>query len=658
MSPDRDVRVRLLGPPMLACDGRTADFPTRKTGALLFHLAAMPGQRIERRRLGGLLWSDTGSVQAAASLRRAVSHLSRSPGTGDLLGRDRTHLWYAGDPFDTDLALFNRCIVMGTVPALRRALELWRGEPLEGLDTGSELLDEWAQSFRAETTERAHRRLSKRLAALALGGDAELELALCELIVRIEPTDTAANVRIIRMLAARGDTAGATRRFRAFARALEDIDVAVPHDLSAFVATLAETERVPPTAPPQDAVRDWPVVALARPAATGATTNRCAVAHSEILLQLSRFRALRCFEDDTPTRPGGAASIMRVTADATHDYRLAIWDQPERRSVYVRCLNARGQYTVSCVAIDYEALADRARTQRIVAACINGIEQDILHDDEGLSGTVFGRWVQAFKLMTQWTRSSDVAALEILHDLVKDERGRRIGRVHASIGSILMIQRLILPQGSEADRDRLERAREWVFRAISVDHLDPFSHVVLGWLRVQSNDHDRGVASFEKALELNPYSCRNMIAAAEANAFCGRIDRARTLARQAVESFGPGMPAFAHGYLANIAYLAGDLEESLHHLDRAPDNLHIALLAVAVHQERGDARAAAQARVRFEQEMRRVQPEARLDGPGLSRWIESSSMIRGTHERQRMFSSLEKAGVMVSHVPGPTCRTA
>ena len=56
--------------------------------------------------------------------------------------------------------------------------------------------------------------------------------------------------------------------------------------------------------------------------------------------------------------------------------------------------------------------------------------------------------------------------------------------------------------------------------------------------------------------------------------------------------------------------------------------------------------------------MRRVQPEARLDGPGLSRWIESSSMIRGTHERQRMFSSLEKAGVMVSHVPGPTCRTA
>jgi hypothetical protein len=46
--------------------------------------------------------------------------------------------------------------------------------------------------------------------------------------------------------------------------------------------------------------------------------------------------------------------------------------------------------------------------------------------------------------------------------------------------------------------------------------------------------------------------------------------------------------------------------------------------------------------------MRRAKPEAHLDGPGLSRWIESSTMIRSPQQRERMFAALERAGVMVS----------
>lgn len=648
MSSVRNIRVRLLGRPAATWKGRNVEFPTRKTGALLFHLAAAPGQRAERRHLSGLLWSDAGEEQAAASLRKVVSHLSRAAGTSDLVDKDRNHVWFAGDPFETDLALFNRCLETGTTRALRQALELWRGEPLAGLETGSELFDEWMQSFRSETVDLAHRHLSKRLAALPEGqGDRELERAVCELIARIEPTDTAANARMIRAMAAAGDIPGATRRFRNFARALAEIDVAVPQDLSTFVTTLAEPCERTVTAKHDDARRSWPSVVLRRPASAGGGSDRCASVHSELLLQLSRFRPLRCFDDaDTPRQ--STARVMRLADDNQHDFRVLMWDQPEQEAVFLRCINARRNYTLSCVRLPYTTLTDRERMEYAVAACINGIEQDILHDDHVIADTVFGRWVEAFKLMSQWTRHSDVAALEILEDLAKDDRGRRMGRVHAAIGSILMIQRLIVPQETDADQDRLARAREWVQKAIAVDHLEPFSHVVLGWLRVQSGDHERAVAAFEKALELNPYSGRTMIAAAEAYAFCGRLDCANALARRAVACFGPGMPADVHGYLANIAYLSGDLAECLHHLHRAPENLHSALLAVAVHQERGDEKAAAQSRVLFEQEMRRAKPEAHLDGPGLSRWIESSTMIRSPQQRERMFAALERAGVMVS----------
>lgn len=642
MASERGVRVRLIGRPGVSRNGMCVEFPTRKTAAVLFHLATHPGTRIERRVLAGLLWSDAGESQAAASLRKAISHLSRLPATADLVGKDRTHVWFSGDPFRTDLALFNRCLVSGTTASLRQALELWRGEPLAELETGSELFDEWVQAYRAATTELAVAQLSKSLSALPLGhGDVDHERALCELIVRIEPTDTAANVRLIRALAAAGDVAGATRRFRAFARALAEIDVAVPQDLTEFVAALAEGG----PAGPVGERRTWPTVAILRPTAPASPQDRCAVAHSELLLQLSRFRSLRCF-DTADRRRGNGSTEVAVLGEAPQDYRVVLWDQPERDAVFVRCVNARSGHTVTCARLDSDVLADEGRVRNAIAACVNGIERDILQDERP-SDTVFGRWVEAFSLMSQWTRTSDVAALRILEDLARDDLGRRLGRVHASIGSILMIQRLIVPHESEADREKLERAREWINRAIAVDHLEPFSHVVLGWLRVQSGEHDRALAAFGKALELNPYSSRTMISAAEAHAYCGKLDRAHELALQAVDCFGPGMPADVHCYLANIAYLSGRLEECLHHLDRAPDNLHTALLAVAVHQERGDAAAAAAARVRFDQEMRRAKPEARLDGPGLTRWIESATMIGSDHQRRRMFAALERAGVMV-----------
>ena len=422
----------------------------------------------------------------------------------------------------------------------------------------------------------------------------------------------------------------------------------VPQEITDMVARLAEPGSKALPGANHAARRSWPSIAVTRPSSAQGSAERCATVHSELLLQLSRFRALRCF-DDSGDLAGGGPGVVRLTSGEDHDFRIVLWDQPERNAVFVHCLNARQNHTVSCLRLPYRTLENGVETERAISTCINGIEQDINNDDGSLSDTVYGQWVEAFKLMSQWTRQSDGAALEILDDLSRDERGRRMGRVHAAIGSMLMIQRLIVPQRGQSDREKLTRAREWIHRALAVDRLEPFCHVSLGWLRVQTGDCDRALAAFDKALDLNPYSARTLIASAEAHAFCGRIDRSRELARQAIAAFGPGMPADVHGYLANIAYLSGELESCRHHLDRAPENLHSALLAVAVHQERGDETAAARARVAFEQEMRRARPEVYLDGQGLSRWIEASSMIRTPRQRERMFAALERAGVMVAH---------
>nr|WP_255720669.1 BTAD domain-containing putative transcriptional regulator [Acuticoccus kalidii] len=661
----------MLGSPCIMVNGRCLEFPTRKAAALCLFLAANGGRRIERARLSGLLWSNSETELARASLRKALSMLTAVDPSKSLLGKDRAHIWFAGDPAKSDLALFNQCLNLGTETAYREALGLWRGEPLQGLELGDPSFDEWVSTYRSDTVGITHRLLCDRLKGLVQNkAPASHLIALCELIVRIEPTDTEANERLIHALADEGDTAAAAKRFRSYSTALAELDVTVPRHLAEFVGAMsapAPSRPIEASTQPTfqnqlplreksgaiDHFRQRPTVALVRPNGMRPTPDLFSFAHSEVMFQLARFRSMRCFERDAPGAGGAidpsASLISRVKlSDAVdHDYRLLLWDEPAARSIYLRCVNARRQDTVSCVRLDYESLADRTQAETIIASAVNSLEQDILDDEGSARDTVFGRWLEAYKLLTRWTHSSDREALAILEDLAGDEEGKRLSLVHSSISSILMIQRLMVPTGKELSNNGLERARECIDHALRLDDLEPFNHVILGWLRVQTNDHDRALHAFDDALALNPYSSRTLIAAAEANAYCGQIERARKLSSQAVNLAGHYVPPWFHGYMANITYLAGDLEECVNHLRRAPENVHSSLLAVAAHQERGDTRSASAARVSFDREVRRSQPHVAVDGDALSRWIVWSNMTRDQSTRQRLFNALEKAGVPV-----------
>jgi len=636
-------------------DGECIDFPARKAAGLCFFLAANAGRHVERRRLSGLLWAESPAELARTSLRKALSLLAASPETEPLIDKDRASVWFAGDPARCDLTLFNRCLAIGTERAYRKALELWRGEPLEGLEVGEPTFDDWIADFRADTVGVTHRLLSSRLEALpAASADRGLVLALCELIVRIEPTDTDANDRMIRLLSEQGDVAGAMRRLRAYAAAMDDLDLSVPEDLTAFVDSLTASRMPGPQAIEDAPTVDRPTVAVVRgnTQLSRPVPDLFSFAHSELVFQLARFRSMRCFDKSAPQGAEADAQLARriSVSDNDHDYRLLIWDEPAAQAVYLRCVNARRQDTVSCMRIDYDALRDRAEAEKRIAAAINGLEQDVLNDERPAAGSVFGRWLEAYKLLAHFTPASDRAAMAILEGLLNDERGQRFSLVHSSIGSLLMIQRLMVPTDEDAAASALERARDCANRALSLDDLEPFNHVILGWMRLQAHDHERGISAFDDALSLNPSSSRTLIAAAEANAYCARFDRARSFADRAVALTGRYMPPYFHFYLANINYLAGDLQAAADHLERAPENAHWAMLSAAVAQERGDGRGAAAARTRFEQEVRRARPHAELEGEALARWIVSSNMIRDDRTRRRMFGALEQAGLPVGQV--------
>ncbi|WP_211110075.1 hypothetical protein [Acuticoccus mangrovi] len=607
-------------------------------------LAAHAGRRIDRCRLAALLWGEAEEALARASLRKALSLITAMPALNTVIGRDRSSLWFAHDPTTTDLATFNRCIAAGTERSYRDALTLWRGVPLQGLEVDEPLFDEWLDGFRADTVGLTHRLLSERLDVLiARSAAPALETALCELIARIEPADARANERLINLSAADGDAVTAKRRFQSYENALDTLDMKPPRALATFVENLGVTERQPRIAISR------PTVALVRPSVTHAPSDLFSHAHSEVMHQLARFRSMRCFErnEPAPNRDGTLRTKIKIDDALNHDYRLLLWDEPKAHAIYLRCINARRQDTVSVVRLDYEELGQRTAAEARIAAAINSIEQDILSDEPLDATSPFSRWLEAYRLLQLLTPSSDSAAFDILTDLAQDPVGQRLSVVHSSISSILMLRRLLVPSEDESADRMLEDARSATFKALSLDELEPFNHIILGWLRVQAGEHERAIPAFEDAMRLNPYSSRTLISAAEANAYCGNIKKADALATRALELSGRYVPSYFHAYLANIAYLSGDLDGCLNSLQRAPSNVHAAILAVAAHQERGDRPAVAAALATFEREIRRAQPEAVIDGTSLSRWIVSSNMSCDPTARRRLFGALEQAGVPV-----------
>lgn len=81
------LKLFLLGPPRLECDGVLIEFNTRKNVALIAYLAVM-GETHTREALTTLLWPELEPSRARAGLRRNLSTLRKALG-GEWLVVDR-----------------------------------------------------------------------------------------------------------------------------------------------------------------------------------------------------------------------------------------------------------------------------------------------------------------------------------------------------------------------------------------------------------------------------------------------------------------------------------------------------------------------------------------------------------------------------------------
>lgn len=78
-----DVRLSLLGTPLLEVQGKAVELERRKTMALLAYLAGS-GNSQSRETLAALLWPEADESRARSGLRRELSILNKALGDGCL----------------------------------------------------------------------------------------------------------------------------------------------------------------------------------------------------------------------------------------------------------------------------------------------------------------------------------------------------------------------------------------------------------------------------------------------------------------------------------------------------------------------------------------------------------------------------------------------
>ena len=189
---------------------------TRKTQALLAYLASPPGQTHSRDKLASLLWGDRSQPQARSRLRGSLFALRRAlaPADPPCLAVGSETLAINTDALDVDTVVFTRLAQAGDPEGLARAVELYRGDFLEGLAFRGALFEDWLMTERERLRELAMDALARLLAhqRSARAGEAAVQTGVR--LLALDPLQESVHRTLMRLYAELGRRPAALRQYQ------------------------------------------------------------------------------------------------------------------------------------------------------------------------------------------------------------------------------------------------------------------------------------------------------------------------------------------------------------------------------------------------------------------------------------------------------------
>ena len=193
----RHVEIRLLGGfEARPAGGISAPLP-KKTQALLAYLALTPGTAHPRDKLATLLWGERADAHAQDSLRHALSAIRRafpSP-----LLNDGQGVSLSPDAAEVDVACLQEAMSTGTPDGFERAVDLYRGDLLEGLVVDEEPFEAWLLVERERLRELVLEALARLVSHHTAAGQVERAVRSAQRLLALDPLQEAAHRTLMRL---------------------------------------------------------------------------------------------------------------------------------------------------------------------------------------------------------------------------------------------------------------------------------------------------------------------------------------------------------------------------------------------------------------------------------------------------------------------------
>jgi DNA-binding transcriptional activator of the SARP family len=238
--------------------GATVRLTSRNAAALLAVLAVGRGRMIGRTKLASLLWDSSDFEHASGSLRQTLFMLRRILGREAL--REQTDALRLDDAtVQTDIWEFADLVERGTPESLARALELYKGDFLEGHRCERSVsLEEWLGNERQRLRDAALHAAGQTLdAALRRCAHDEVQRTALKMLT-IDPAEEVAHRALMQVHASERRYSQAMRQFERCRRILQtELNVepdALTHQLHAEIvqsrtARLSGSVPIHPVAP-------------------------------------------------------------------------------------------------------------------------------------------------------------------------------------------------------------------------------------------------------------------------------------------------------------------------------------------------------------------------------------------------------------------------
>jgi len=219
------MRLELLGDLLIRSgDGSLVTIGAKKSQALLAYLAMKPAQHVSREKLAGLLWSSTGPDQARQSLRQTLSTIRKeltqiAPKQktlieeGDLLSLDRS--------VTCDVPELESLVGAGTEEALKQAIDLYRGDFLDGFAINEERFDQFVIGERDRLHRMAIRAHTQLVELQARRGALDEAIATAQSSLRLDILQEPMHRTLMRLYLQSGDVVEALQQYETCAKVLK-----------------------------------------------------------------------------------------------------------------------------------------------------------------------------------------------------------------------------------------------------------------------------------------------------------------------------------------------------------------------------------------------------------------------------------------------------